>query len=220
MKESVPRIIKKTRWEELQEAFRGIFEIEGSVGFELWQLFRNIFYWVIENALWLGILVLLASLIWFLWIGIQEKRSEIQRLWVFLLFFLSKRHMVLPLLHFEAKAHHWLDETTLEKMVTLRQMARQTSLRQNPVERMKIEEETSALLVRVFAKLEQSENAAHNTIIQTVGADLEFVDEKLIALQKEYNSQVLAFNKKYFDGIAGQIFRLTPLARLPLFGQA
>lgn len=212
----VTRFEEKTRWETFQEDFWAVFELEGSLGFELLQLGRNILYWVIENALWLGVLVLLLAALWFVHMAIEEKKLEIRRLWSFLLFFLSKRLMILPLLHDTGLENGWISQETAQKMVTLRQKARTQSLRTQPKARMQTEMEVSRLLVDIFTKIEQEKGLNH-PIITNVGADLEFIDEKLVTLQQKYNEEAYAFNKKYAEGIKGKLFGLFGGGAIPLF---
>ena len=217
MNEGVQRVVVKNRKERFLDWLGDLLGAEGSIGFELTQLFRSIFYWIIENAFWLGILVLALSALWFLFQQVKERQTEIQRLWGFLLFFLSKRHMMLPVLHTVSSREKYLDEESLGKITKLRQQAREVSLRQNPAQRMGIEGDVSNLLVEIFTKVEKSPSAKNNQIIKTIGKDLEFVDEKLVELQEKYNATASRFNSRYVQSPIGKVLSLFKVRAFPLF---
>lgn len=135
----------------------------------------------------------------FLW-GIvflfRRRQRSIERLWRLILFFLSKRQMMIPLVYTIAQRENLLSSKDLQTLLDIRAKSRTMPLRKNPHKRMKIEQEASEILFSFFQKMEQKKTSKSQKILQHIVEDFEFIDAKLVELQKLYNREAFQWNTK------------------------
>lgn len=160
-----------------------------------------------EHSAWFLLFIALAAFIKIMFNGLQREQNQIEKIWKFLLFFLSKRQMMLPLVHTLASRDHVLEERALQQILDIRSECAHCSFRKTPQERMKLEKHVSRILFHYFSKLEKTGKIKPQSKLSHLVQDLEFIDEKLIQLQKIYNREAGAWNRK---------FRFFPKTLLPL----
>ena len=151
--------------------------------------------WLNENWWWLLIaLGAIAGLI-FLIKRVRQRRDQIQKLWVFILFFLTKRQMMIPLVITLSQKDKLLDEDLRQKLMDIRQQCREVSLKKEPNARLEIEEQVSKILFFYFSNLEKKDQIKPHTKFAKLVQDLEFIDAKLVQLQQVYNKEVKGWNR-------------------------
>jgi len=123
--------------------------------------------------------------------------KNIKELWNLVLFLLNKRQASIPILYTISKRYNLLPPVQLENLLLIRDKSTQSSLRQNPVEKMKIEKAFSENIVQIFTGLERQQKFASNKILQKLGKDFEFIDQKLFEIQNTYNGAVKVWNNKF-----------------------
>jgi len=126
---------------------------------------------------------------------IRQRRDQIQKLWVFILFFLTKRQMMIPLVIRLSEKDNLLDADLRARLLEIRQKSRETSFKKNPNQRLEIEEQVSKILFLYFSTLEKKDQIKPGTKFAKIVKDLEFIDAKLVQLQKVYNDEALRWNK-------------------------
>ncbi|MDH3324912.1 MAG: hypothetical protein OEL89_04705 [Candidatus Peregrinibacteria bacterium] len=127
-----------------------------------------------------------------------KKKQHIQKLWQFILFFLAKRQMILPLVHTLAKRDKILNKKSLDEMLILREDCKKVSFRVYPSKRLILERKVSTMLLTYFSELEKEGKIVSNSKFERITQDLEFIDVKLSALQSAYNNEVGKWNL-YFE---------------------
>jgi len=167
-----------------------LFAEKGTV-FEYLQIIWN------EYSAWF-LLVIAVFVLGKLWFNtLHRKQSQVEKIWKFLLFFLSKRQMMLPLVYTLAKQDGLLEKEALKKILDIRRECIECSFRRTPQKRMQIERNVSRILFHYFSKLEKSGKIKHQSKLFHLLKDLEFIDEKLLQLQKIYNREALLWNQKF-----------------------
>ena len=143
----------------------------------------------------------------------HERKKQIEKLWIFTLFFLTKRQMMIPLVITLSKRDEILDSKTQDLLMNIRGKCREVSFKRHPRQRLKIEEDVSKILFRYFNTLEKEEKIKSGTKFEKIVKDLEFIDAKLVQLQKSYNQEVSQWNHIMnvpFVKYIFRIFRLYP----------
>ncbi len=140
------------------------------------------------------ILVILAIIIVVLK-RIHSRQKKIEKLWIFILFFLTKRQMLIPLVISLSKKDKLLDDQTQKELLSIRDECRQISLKKDPEARMEMEEKVSEILFHYFTNLDRDKKIQQGTKFEKIVRDLEFIDGKLVQLQKVYNREVERWNK-------------------------
>ncbi len=199
-------------WEQfLALSETGIWQTAKEWATAAWQFFR-------QNLAWFGLLFII-------WAGIaltmqrtRAYKNRVQRLWLFLLYFLSKRHMLIPVVHTMAKRDGLLSDAELQSLVTHREKCRSISLRRNPQARMEAEMQLSEVLYGYFERINEEGKLHENPVIERVAEDLMFIDQKLTGLQAQYNAEADEFNSKIIDSFVGRaFFRRAGFDRFQLF---
>ncbi len=149
-----------------------------------------------QYAAWFLLLISLLALVKLLIDGMRRQQKQVEKIWRFLLFFLSKRQMMLPLVHTLAKRDQMLDEAKLQEILVVREKCQNCSFRRSPSERMALEKNVSRILLKYFSELESKGQIHAGSKFEHLMRDLEFIDEKLVQLQKIYNQESEAWNKK------------------------
>lgn len=127
--------------------------------------------------------------------SIKRQEKSIRKLWSLILFFLGKRQMMLPLIYTLSKRENFLTADQQQKILEIREQARQLSWKKNPSKRLKLEKEVSKILSDFFAKKEF--NSKKNEELKVLTDDLKFIDTKLEELQNLYNQNATEWNAQY-----------------------
>ncbi len=160
-----------------------------------WSGVEPIINWFNTNAVMvISVVIFLALVLWGLK-KIRQRQDQIQKLWIFILFFLTKRQMMIPLVIRLSEKDNLLDEDLRSKLLEIRQKSRETSFKKNPNERLKIEEQVSKILFFYFSTLDKKNQIKPGTKFAKIAKDLEFIDAKLVQLQKVYNDEANRWNK-------------------------
>ncbi len=147
-----------------------------------------------EHILWFIGLLIIILLIKFAVDHKRKQRKQIHKLWLFTLFFLSKRQMMIPLVVALAKRDGLLDDETLEDLLEIRQKCREVPFKKSPRKRLELEKRVSQILYRYFTDLDKQGKIRPKSKFEHVIHDLEFIDHKLVELQKTYNKAAHAWN--------------------------
>ncbi len=126
---------------------------------------------------------------------LHKKQKYVQKLWLFILFFLTKRQMVIPLIYTLAKRDKKLDNKILDELLLIREECRNVSLKKSPKKRVALEEKISQAIFDYFSALEKSGHILEESKFDHIIRDLEFMDKKLVDLQTLYNQEVKKWNK-------------------------
>jgi hypothetical protein len=151
--------------------------------------------WLAENAIALLMVIAVVAIIVFLIRWVRQRRDQIQKLWVFILFFLTKRQMMIPLVIRLSEKDQLLDPELRHKLMEIRQKSRDVSFKKNPNQRLEIEEQVSKILFFYFSSLEKKDQIKPGTKFAKLVKDLEFIDAKLVQFQKNYNNEAQRWNK-------------------------
>jgi len=149
-----------------------------------------------QYAAWFLLFIAVLALVKLSIDALKREQKQVEKIWKFLLFFLSKRQMMLPLVHTLAKRDRMLDEEKLKEILVLREKCQNCSFRRSPTERMALEKSVSRILFKYFSELEQKGHIHAGSKFERLMKDLEFIDEKLVQLQKIYNQEAATWNKK------------------------
>ncbi len=163
----------------------------------------------------LVIACIIALITWFIKRN-KKKSSEIRKIWIFTLFFLTKRQMMLPLVVTLAKKDGILDEEVRERLLAIRDRCRDTSLKKDPIIRLELEQQVSKILFYYFNKLEIENKIKKGTKFEKIVKDLEFIDAKLVQLQFVYNRESEKWNNTVTKALTGwlySIFRFYPFEK-------
>jgi len=125
---------------------------------------------------------------------LSRRMANIRKLWHFLLFFLTKRQMMIPLLHTLGKREDAISKDLIQKLFPLREQARTLPLRGKMEERLALEQRLSLLLSEYFTVLEQQGKLQKNSRFTQLVQDLDFIDTKLTELQIIYNREATSWN--------------------------
>lgn len=148
-----------------------------------------------ENALVILSMVIGVALIVFFVKRVRSRRDQIQKLWVFILFFLTKRQMMIPLVIRLSEKDQLLDNEMRSNLMKIRQLSRDTSFKKHPDQRLAVEEDVSRILFHYFSTLEKQSLIQPGTKFAKLVKDLEFIDAKLVQLQKVYNTEAHRWNR-------------------------
>jgi len=175
-------------------------------------LFSGIAPFFTENFREITIFIAVAIVIFAIWKKLKNKSETIKKLWNFTLFFSEKRQMILPLIYTLGSRHGRLDPAELAQILEARKQVAKLDFRKNPSKRMKFERKISKMLAKFFENLEKSGKIPPDSRWSRVAGDLEFVDRKLVELQKVYNHEVATWNKMWTS------WKKIPLAPWRIFG--
>lgn len=159
--------------------------------------FLNIIWgFLITYQVWIFVIALLLVFgIWFTKYH-RKQSAEIRKLWIFTLFFLTKRQMMIPLVITLGRRDKIIDEDTEKVLLEIRDRCRDVSLKKDPINRLALEREVSKVLFYYFSNLEENNRIKAGTKFEKIMKDLEFIDAKLVQLQAVYNRESEKWNKK------------------------
>jgi len=149
-----------------------------------------------EYLPWFFLVMVIMAIFKLAWNSLHREKMRLEKLKKFIVFFLSKRQMMLPLVYTFATQDQLLDKNALEEILSIRVQARNTPFKKNPQARMQLEKTVSRILFKYFSDLEKTGKIKSNSKFASVLKDLEFIDEKLVELQKVYNNEVIIWNSK------------------------
>jgi len=148
-----------------------------------------------EHMAWMFLVFVVFGILKLTVNNVKRREKNIEKIWRFILFFLSKRQMMIPLIYTLAKQDNGLDEVSLKKLLHIRMQCRQYSIKKHLKKRMELERKFSQILILYFEKLEKDGILEKDPLLQHVGKDLEFIDQKLVQLQAVYNKEAEIWNK-------------------------
>lgn len=167
----------------------------------LWQGFQE--YW------WIGVLLLVCvGGVFFLFQRLRKRQRQIQKLWLFTLFFLQKRQMLIPLVVTLSKKDGLIDASTQKQLLEIRDRCREVSFKRHPIKRLVLEREVSEILFHYFSELAAADGIVAGTKFEKIVRDLEFIDGKLVQLQKSYNQETHRWNRLVTYPVLGALFSL------------
>ncbi len=163
----------------------------------VYDLIANSINFVIE--FWYYVILAVGSVTFLIKFYLRNNRRQrhIKKLWQFMLFFLSKRQMILPLVYTLGKREKLLDEKSLQELLEARRTCQTVSLLKNPAKRLILEQKVSQMLFRFFSELEKTGKIRHGSKFERIMKDLEYIDQKLFSLRESYNSQVDIWNHNF-----------------------
>jgi len=202
---SIPEIKESHLWEDVKLPIWLENTIERTVYFV-------VEYW---EYLIIGCIVTIFGI--FILRRLRKREKNLKRLWLFILFFLSKRQMMLPLIYTLAKREQILDKKVMDELLEIRNKCRSTSLKKKPMERLKLEKKVSIALYKYFTALEKQNRIRPGSKLHKIVQDLEFIDGKLIELQTLYNQEGARWNYMVNIPIIKFIFRMFLFRPFELF---
>ena len=189
VRRATPNSSTETPWEQI------LFFIEGPL------------LWLSLNWLWLVTLFAITALTILVLRALKRKHEEIQKLWIFTLFFLTKRQMMLPLVISLSRKDKILDKATQKKLMEIREKCRKVSFKKSPTARLTLEKEVSHILYDYFSTLEAKKQIKAGTKFEKIVQDLEFIDAKLVQLQQVYNAEVTQWNRRIRFGLIQMLIK-------------
>jgi hypothetical protein len=103
--------------------------------------------------------------------------------------------MMIPLVIRLSEKDQLLDAEMRNNLLEIRQLSRDTSFKKNPDQRLEVEEKVSKILFFYFSMLEKKNQIQPGTKFAKLVKDLEFIDAKLVQLQKAYNNEAHRWNR-------------------------
>ena len=106
--------------------------------------FKSAFDFLFENIGTVLGAILTFGVLGFIYYKLHKKQAYIQKIWLYTLFFLTKRQMTIPLVYSLAKKDKVLDDNELNELLEIRAICRHVSLRKSPAQRLKLEKRRKA----------------------------------------------------------------------------
>lgn len=156
---------------------------------------ENIWQLVLDYEIFILILLLFLGGLFWGYKFFAKKQNHLQRIWLFILFFLTKRQMMIPLVIKLAEKDNLLEKNLTKELLDIRKSCRDTSLKTNCQKRLMLERKISAILYTYFSSLESQNKINPKSKFAKIIQDLEFIDEKLIQLERLYNTEVTPWNQ-------------------------
>lgn len=156
----------------------------------------NSWQFILEYQWWILAIVTLFILGWWFRHHFMKQEHNLKKIWIFILFFLTKRQMMIPLVVTLAKKDGFLDDEIRSQLLEIRDKCREVSLKKQPQQRLLLEQDVSKVLFYYFTQLEREDKIIGGTKFEKIVRDLEFIDAKLVQLQQVYNQETQTWNKK------------------------
>jgi hypothetical protein len=172
---------------------------------------------LLDYQWWILAFVFLGGGLFFFWRKNSRQKMQIRKIWIYTLFFLTKRQMMIPLVYSLAQKDKILDAETAQKLLDIRNQCRGKTLKHNPTERLALEKSVSAILFRYFSELELQGAIRSGTKFEKIVRDLEFIDAKLVELQQVYNYQVKQWNGRVLGRFTWWFYYLFGFRRFQFF---
>lgn len=161
----------------------------------IYQVWQTLVAFLAEHSLLIFTIIFVVGALNFAQSRLKKRQYNIQKLWQFIMFFLSKRMMMIPLLYTLGKRSGALNEEAFKKLLALRDKSKHHTMVNDPKERIKIEQEVSLILMQYFQNLEEKGEIKKNSVFYHLVDDLEYIDKKLVELQNIYNHQSKNWNR-------------------------
>ena len=179
--------------------------------------------WSVEifGLLWNNFMLLFLGVLAFLGWKVYTNRlrmrhRQIRKLWMFVLFFLTKRQMMIPLVVELAQQQNALPATMAEQLMAIRAKCRQVSFKKSPNKRLELEVEVSRIFMVYFSFLTAEQKILPGTKFAKIVSDLEYIDQKLIEMQHLYNLEAGKWNT-HVKKFVGLYPRIAPFKPFELF---
>jgi hypothetical protein len=163
---------------------------------KIWNFFQWMDQFLQDFGMWIFAGALCVALLFLVLMFIRRRQRNIHKLWKLILFFLSKRQMILPLVYTFAKRDTLLNDQQLEEILIIRDQSQRVPFQKNPTQRMAIEMKVSKLLFDFFEHIESHPHHPSQAIIKKMESDFEFIDDRLVELQQIYNREAEKWNKR------------------------
>lgn len=165
------------------------------------------------------ILSIIAGLLilWLIITRLRRKQRQIIELWQWILFFLTKRQMMIPLIITLAKRKNMMIPSTQKLLLQIRKESRLTSLKKHPQQRLLVEKKISQALQDFFSKAEYAQMLSRDPRLIQIAEDLQFFDTKLIQLQSLYSDNTQRWNKSFMFPVFGIFLRIFGIKKLTPF---
>lgn len=174
----------------------------------LWDFLVGIWSFLVEYQSAILIISIVLFGIVFFKKRFSKREIQLKKMWNYTLFFLVKRQMMIPLVYSLAQKDGILDYEILKNLLDIRNQCRNKSLKKSPRERLELEQKVSQILFYYFSTLEKEKKIKPKSKFEKIVKDLEFIDLKLVQLQKVYNRETKKWNKLVKNKLIGWIFRL------------
>ncbi len=148
---------------------------------------------------------------------LYREQKRILKIWSLILFFLAKRHMILPLLYTVSVRNNILSHADRNTLLDIRLLVQNHSFSRHPEKRIIIEQDVSRIVMDFFTRAEKNSNASQKELIHHLLDDFTFLDEKLYTLQQFYNQEAFRWNTYFKKPFLRPFFRIVGLRPLELF---
>jgi len=167
----------------------------------------------------IGIVVVLAIVLWTLYNGLVRLRNQVKNAWAQIDVQLKRRYDLIPNLVETAKGYMKHERETLEAVTKARNLAQQVSSA-GAGERAKAEGELSSALSRLLAVVERYPDLKANQNFLALQEELTSTENKISFSRQYYNDSVLRYNNQtqvvpsnivasMFGFKAGEFFEVT-----------
>jgi len=143
----------------------------------------------------IGIVVVLAIVLWVLYNGLVRLRNQVKNAWAQIDVQLKRRYDLIPNLVETAKGYMKHERETLEAVTNARNLAQQMSSA-GAGERAKAEGELSSVLSRLLAVVENYPDLKANQNFLALQEELASTENKISFSRQYYNDSVLRYNNQ------------------------
>jgi len=143
----------------------------------------------------IGIVVVLAIVLWTLYNGLVRLRNQVKNAWAQIDVQLKRRYDLIPNLVETAKGYMKHERETLEAVTKARNLAQQVSSA-GAGERAKAEGELSSALSRLLAVVERYPDLKANQNFLALQEELTSTENKISFSRQYYNDSVLRYNNQ------------------------
>ena len=143
----------------------------------------------------IGIVVVLAIVLWTLYNGLVRRRNQVKNAWAQIDVQLKRRYDLIPNLVETAKGYMKHERETLEAVTNARNLAQQVSSA-GAGERAKAEGELSSALARLLAVVENYPDLKANQNFLALQEELTSTENKISFSRQFYNDSVLRYNNQ------------------------
>jgi LemA protein len=143
----------------------------------------------------IGIVVVLAIILWVLYNGLVRLRNQVKNAWAQIDVQLKRRHDLIPNLVETTKGYMKFERETLEAVTKARNIALQASSA-GAAERAKAEGELSSALSRLLAVVERYPDLKANQDFLALMEQLTSTENKIAFSRQFYNDSVLKYNNQ------------------------
>jgi LemA protein len=143
----------------------------------------------------IGIVVVLAIILWILYNGLVRLRNQVKNAWAQIDVQLKRRHDLIPNLVETTKGYMKFERETLEAVTKARNIALQASSA-GAAERAKVEGELSSALSRLMAVVERYPDLKANQDFLALQEQLTSTENKIAFSRQFYNDSVLKYNNQ------------------------